>query len=340
MRINVVTQKLLLVLGAVFICALPVLSQEAPAEGTLQKFINPESKDVLTKLEVVQQTLYEEEQLVTNLTFLRLYGDRIDMDRVWVPNYDKDLTPAYLFTPKNLQKGKKYPGLIEVHGAYHGNFDVDSFALVVAGVEKGYVVVFPEYRGSRGYGAEHYNAIDYGGKEVDDVLAATDYLGAKDFVDPARIGIHGLSHGGMIALLAIEREPKKYRAAVDNVGLADFVAYMSYKPNYRREDVAKEPRFKGTPFENLPAYMDVSPVNHVDKIQIPLLILATTGDQIAPVQLHSGRLMEALKANGKPFESKIYDHAAGGHLFSFADDADARDALERTFEFLGRHLKP
>jgi dipeptidyl aminopeptidase/acylaminoacyl peptidase len=326
---------------AVFLLsAAGAFAQEPVPEGKLEKFINPETKDVLTKLEVVQQTLYEEEQLVSNLTFLRLYGERIDMNRVWIPNYDKELTPAYVFTAKNLQKTKKYPALVEVHGAYHGNFDVDSFDLVVKGVEKGYVVIFPEYRGSKGYGAEHYNAIDYGGKELDDVLASVDYIGSKEFVDPARIGIHGISHGGMIALLAIERAPKKFKAAVDNVGLTDFVAYMSYKPNYRREDVAKEPRFKGLPFENLPAYMDVSPINHVDDIQTPLLILATTGDQIAPVQLHSGRLIDALKARGKTFESKIYDHAPGGHLFSFADDAESRDAAERTFEFFGKYLRP
>jgi dipeptidyl aminopeptidase/acylaminoacyl peptidase len=85
-----------------------------------------------------------------------------------------------------------------------------------------------------------------------------------------------------------KRSPKKFRAAVDVVGITDFVAYMSYKPEYRRQDVAKTPRFDGMPFENLPAYMDASPLTHVDKIETPLLIHATTFDRTAPIPLHLG----------------------------------------------------
>jgi dipeptidyl aminopeptidase/acylaminoacyl peptidase len=144
----------------------------------------------------------------------------------------------------------------------------------------------------------------------------------------------------MIILLAIERAPKKFRAAVDVVGLTDFVAYMSYKPEYRRQDVAKTPRFGGTPFENLPAYIEASPLAHVDKIETPLLILATTFDSTVPVQLHTERLIDALKARGKDFEAKIYDRAPGGHGFSQGDSEPSRDSAARIFAFLKKHLKP
>jgi dipeptidyl aminopeptidase/acylaminoacyl peptidase len=144
----------------------------------------------------------------------------------------------------------------------------------------------------------------------------------------------------MIILLAIERAPKKFRAAVDVVGLTDFVAYMSYKPEYRRQDVAKTPRFSGTPFENLPAYIEASPLAHVDKIETPLLILATTFDRTVPVQLHTERLIDALKARGKEFEAKIYDRAPGGHGFSQGDTEPARDSADRIFAFLKKHLEP
>jgi len=65
-------------------------------------------------------------------------------------------------------------------------------------VQRGYVVITPDYRGSNGYGAAHYNAIDYGGKELDDVMAAYDYLKTLPYVDPDRVGIMGWSHGGFI----------------------------------------------------------------------------------------------------------------------------------------------
>jgi dipeptidyl aminopeptidase/acylaminoacyl peptidase len=226
-----------------------------------------------------------------------------------------------------------------VHGGYHSSFDAEFFPHVARAVAEGYVVVFPEFRGSRGYGKAHYDAQDYGGKDVDDVLAAADYLARRPGVDGARLGIVGISRGGMTALLAIEREPRRFAAAVDIVGLTDFVAYMSYKPDFRRRDVAKTPRFRGLPGENLPAYMEVSPINHVDRIETPLLILATTHDDIVPVQLHTQRLIDALKARGKPFESKIYDRAPGGHGFYHGDTPEARDAAARVTEFLKKHLK-
>ena len=309
-------------------------------EGELQAFINPEAKDLGAKLELLQQTLYEVDQKLTNLTFLQRFGDRIRMERVMYPNRDHGLTPGYVFAPLPPERGRRHPGLVAVHGGYHFSFNEEFFGYIERAVAEGYVVIFPEYRGSRGYGAEHYNAQDYGGKDVDDVLAAADYLAARANVDPARLGIVGRSRGGMIALLAIERAPKRFQAAVDVVGIADFVAYMSYKPEYRRQDVAKTPRFGGTPFENLPAYLDASPIAHVDKIETPLLIHATTHDRTVPVQLHTERLIDALKARGKDFEAKIYDHAPGGHGFSQGDSAQGRDSIDRIFAFLARRLKP
>jgi dipeptidyl aminopeptidase/acylaminoacyl peptidase len=309
-------------------------------EGELQTFINPETSDLNAKLEVLQQTLYEVNQKVTNLTFTERYGDRIRMERVMYPNSDHGLTPGYVFTPIRPEPGKRYPGLVTVHGGYHYSLDDEFFGFIERAVAEGYIVMFPEYRGSRGYGAEHYKAQDYGGKDVTDVLDAADYLASRAAVDPARMGIMGRSRGGMIILLAIERAPKKFRAAVDVVGLTDFVAYMSYKPEYRRQDVAKTPRFGGTPFENLPAYIEASPLAHVDKIETPLLILATTFDRTVPVQLHTQRLIDALKARGKDFEAKIYDRAPGGHGFSQGDSEPSRDSANRIFAFLAKHLKP
>jgi dipeptidyl aminopeptidase/acylaminoacyl peptidase len=331
-------------LAAALLLLAPLLwAQEAlkgqRREGELQSFINPEAKDLDTRVELLQQTLYEVDQKLTSLTFAQRYGDHIRMERVMFPNPDHDLTPGYVFTPLPLERGKRYPGLVAVHGGYHFSFNEEFFGYVERAVSDGYVVIFPEYRGSRGYGAEHYKAQDYGGKDVDDILASADFLASRADVDAGRLGIVGRSRGGMIALLAIERAPKRFRAAVDVVGIADFVAYMSYKPDYRRQDVAKTPRLAGTPAENLPAYIEASPISHVDKIEIPLLIHATTFDRTVPVQLHTQRLIDALKARGKVFEWKIYDRAPGGHGFSQGDSEQARDSIDRIFAFLARYLK-
>ena len=77
----------------------------------------------------------------------------------------------------------------------------------------------------------------------------------------------------------------------------------------------------------------------MDKIETPLLILATTFDSTVPVQLHTERLIDALKARGKDFEAKIYDRAPGGHGFSQGDSEQARDSIDRIFVFLAKYLK-
>jgi dipeptidyl aminopeptidase/acylaminoacyl peptidase len=329
-------------------CAAPLLFPNAhaqegapPKEGALDKYINLDAKDTATRLDVATHTLYEQEQRIITLNFNMEYGDRVKLKRVAFASGDRTLIPGYVFTPRALQAGKRYPALVMVHGGFHERFDWRWFALVDSAVAKGYVVIFPEYRGSRGYGANHYRN-EYGITDTADVLASADYIAKQGFVDPDRLGIIGQSRGGMVTLLAIEKAPAKFKVAVDIVGLTDFVAYMAYKPEYRRQEVAAEsPYFKNKlPDENLAAYMEVSPINHVDKIASPLLVLATTNDKIVPLALHTGRLLDALKAKGKPHEFHIYDNAPGGHIFMDGDTEEQRDATKRTFEFVGRYLKP
>lgn len=319
----------------------PAFARDNDKEGKLDKYINLDAKDTATRLDVLAHTLYEQEQRIITLNFQMEYGERVRLRRVAFPSADRTLIPGYVFTPRKMDNNKRYPALVMVHGGFHERFDWRWFQLVDAAVARGYVVIFPEYRGSRGYGPNHYRN-EYGITDTADVLASADYLGKQGYADPERLGIIGQSRGGMVTLLAIQKSPHKFKAAVDIVGLTDFVAYMAYKPEYRRQEVARESRYfdNKLPDENLAAYMDVSPLNHVDKIAAPLLVLATTKDKIVPLELHTGRLLDALKAKGKMHESHIYQDAPGGHIFMDGDTEEQRDAMKRTFEFVGRYLKP
>lgn len=318
-------------------------AQAAPPDGRrsdeLQTFINPDAKDTQTKLDLLQHTLYEVNQKLVAVTFDQRYGDRIRMERVMVPNVDADLIPTWVFTPKPMPSGRKYPAIVAVHGGFHYSLDEEFFGFIERFVREGYVVMFPEYRGSRGYGKEWYDAQEYGAGDVDDVISAAQHIARKPYVDGDRLGIVGRSRGGMVTLLAIEQQPKLFKAAVDVVGLADFLMYMAYKPEYRRQEVAKEPNFKGMPFDNLQAYIDSSPIMHVAKIEAPLLIHATTHDRTVPHTLHSERLVEALKAHGKKYEYKLYERAPGGHGYSEGDSPEAIDSLNRIVAFMDGHLK-
>jgi dipeptidyl aminopeptidase/acylaminoacyl peptidase len=331
-----------------FVCVAVAAGQDSapkpsePREGTLNTYLAREPTDTAGQLALMMQGMYQDQVDVTVVMFLLQYGSRIHMDRTYFPanTSDHEMIPCYVFTPANLQSGKKLPGLVMVHGGFHEKLDWRFFKLIDTAVAHGYAVVFPEYRGSTGYGETIYNN-SYGVTDVADVIASADYLAKKDFVDSSRVGIIGHSRGGMTTLLAIEHAPKRFVSAVEIAGLTDFVAYMSYKPDARRMEVAREKEFGGKlPAQDLPAYMEISPLNHVDKIQTPLLVLATTGDKIVPLQLHTVRLLDALKARGKVFDSHIYDNAPGGHTFIFGDSPEQADCFRRSFEWLDKYLKP
>lgn len=314
----------------------------APREGALGTFMDKEPTDTSAQLALLQQNVYKLQVDTTVTLFLLQYGSRVHLERIYYPasTGDHEIIPAYVFTPANFAKGEKRPGLVITHGALHESLDWRFFRLIDEAVAQGYAVIFPEYHGSTGYGEGIY-LNSYGHTDVADVLAAADYLAKQDFVDASRMGIVGHSRGGMITVLALEKAPKRFQVAVEISGLMDFLAYMSYKPDSRRMEIAREAQFGGKlPSQNLPPYMDITPLNFVEAIQTPLLALASTGDKIVPVSLNTGRLAELLKAHDKVFESKIYDNAPGGHNFLFADSVEQRDCFKRTFDWLGKYLKP
>ena len=308
-----------------------------PKDGALTSYINLDAKDTETKLEIIQHEVFAAQQQNVRIEFMLKHGATTTMDFVAYPS-GHDLIPGYVFAANNLDRSVRHPAVVILHGGFHERLNVEWFPLIVELTRRGYVVVFPEYRGSRGYGANLY-VNDYGVTDTADALAAARYVAAKPYVDPARLAIIGESRGGMVTLLAIEQEPDLFKAAVDVVGLTDFVAYMAYKPEYRRQEVARESASFGgkLPNENLAAYMAVSPLNGVDKIKTPLLVMASTGDTIAPLQLHSGRLIDVLKARGKVFEAKIYDNAPGGHIFLHGDQPQRDDAYQRIFAWLEKY---
>ena len=323
---------------AAFAALVVIARAQAPVDITTPQIaVNQEAKDVETRLQLLQHELYSAQQQLAWLSLERL-ADHMTYRRALFPS-GKELVPAYVFSPRGGAPETRRPGLVLVHGAFHGRLDWRFFDLIDYAVRQGYIVIFPEYRGSAGYGDQLFKN-NYGVTDVADVLAATDYLvKSEPRVDPERLAIYGHSRGGMVTLLAIEKAPARYKAAVDVAGVTDMVAFMAYKPDYRRLETAADPVFGGKlPSENLGPYIEMSPLNHVDRIETPLFIAATTGDKTVPLALHTGRLIDVLEARHKVFESKIYDNAPGDHMFIFGDSDERRDLFERTFAFLTKHL--
>jgi|GEM_PF-94683 len=263
--------------------------------------------------------------------------------------------PVYVFAPLVSRGARAHAALVWVHGGVHGNWDQNYLPFIIEATQRGYVVVAPEYRGSTGYGATFHNAIDYGGRELDDVEDAVDFLQRRSEVDPARIGIMGWSHGGYItALLLMRGEQARFVAGAAIVPVTNLVFRLSYKgPSYQRSFATQE-ALRGLPFEKREEYIRRSPYYHVDALARPLLVHAATND--TDVDFVEGQmLIDALRAR-KPerAETKVYvDPAPGpasqGHTFSrrvnretlLREDSPAQiDSWNLTWEFFARHLRP
>jgi dipeptidyl aminopeptidase/acylaminoacyl peptidase len=266
---------------------------------------------------------------------------------------DMDI-PAYLFQPLQKRGPAGHAAMIWVHGGVHGNWGINMFPFVKEAVERGYVIICPEYRGSTGYGEAHHMAIDYGGFEIDDVRSAVDYLETLPHVDRDRLGMMGWSHGGYITLLSVFKDKHPFKAAAAMVPVTNLVFRLSYKgPGYQRQ-FSTQPRIQGLPFEKRDLYIERSPLYHVDQLQVPLLVHVATNDTDVNF-VEDQQIVDALRSR-KPdlAETKVYvdpvpGPASGGHTFNRRvnletlerdDSPDQRDSWNRVWTFFEWHLRP
>jgi len=245
---------------------------------------------------------------------------------------------AYVFVPRGLDRSAKQPLLLLPHGGVHGDFDTYYTHVIRELMAEGYVVVAPEYRGSTGYGRDYWEAIDYGGLEVDDVVAARDWaLATMGFLDPRRVGILGWSHGGLISLMAVFDHPDKFQVAYAGVPVSDLVARMGYQTQGYRDLYSADYHIGKTAYEDVEEYRRRSPAWNAEKLETPLLIHTNTNDRDVNV-LEVEHLIKSLQAAGKDFDYRIYDDAPGGHSFNRMDTILARESRAEVYAFLRRHL--
>jgi dipeptidyl aminopeptidase/acylaminoacyl peptidase len=263
-------------------------------------------------------------------------------EQVSYKSFDGLEIPAFIYRPeKSNQAAILYP-----HGGpsaqYGYEWDVTAQYLVA----KGYTFLAPNYRGSTGYGVEfeHTNYNDWGLGDTRDCLFGAKYLigcltrdagiePGKTGIDPGRVAIMGGSYGGYLANCSLARDPDYlFACGISRYGDANTLSSWAL---CRRELRLYTEIFLGHPARNRETYRLSSPINDVQNIQKPILLLHGLEDDVVPPQA-SEEWAQALRLHGKTYEYKTYS----GEPHGFLRRETMLDALERIERFLDWYLLP
>jgi dipeptidyl aminopeptidase/acylaminoacyl peptidase len=251
--------------------------------------------------------------------------------------------PAYLTIPAGSD-GKNLPLVVNIHGGPNvrgftwsdwGRPEAQFFA------SRGYAVLEPEFRGSRGYGRKlHESGLARWGYEMqDDIDDGVLHLAKEGIVEKGRACLYGGSYGGYAAKWGTIRNPELYKCGITLVGVSDIE--LTYKDNsrYTRGRNSTQDRVGAKTLGDVKdaaqraKWAAVSPVEQAAKLQRPLLISYGREDDIVPL-VHGERFKAALEKAGKPFEWVVYDGEAHG----YAKDENVVDWNKRVEKFLATHL--
>lgn len=312
-------------------------------------------KDLNAQIGDMQHTFDVLNKKIDDLLWFERIGDVAHVDKVYIygPPKWKEENPtaqgagnpvkfwSYVIIPKSVDPDQKYPLIVFPHGGVHSDFSTYYTHIVRELVAQGYIIVAAEYRGSTGYGKSHYEKIDYGGLETEDVKASRDYMIENyDIVDKNRVGIIGWSHGGLIALMNIFDHPNDYQVAFAGVPVSDIIARMGYKTQSYRDLYSADYHIGQTAYENVEEYRRRSPAWNAHKMKdTPLLIHTNTNDADVNV-LEVEHLIKSLKAENKEFEYEIYQEVPGGHSFDRMDTRIANEIRVKIYKFLAKELSP
>jgi dipeptidyl aminopeptidase/acylaminoacyl peptidase len=218
-------------------------------------------------------------------------------ETIWYKSFDGRRIQAWVQRPPDFMPGKKYPLILDIHGgphaAYGYTFDHE-FQWMAA---KGYVVLYPNPRGSTSYGQEFGNIIQYAypGDDFKDLMAGVDELVARGWVDPEKLGVTGGSGGGVLTNWTIGHTTR-FKAAVSQRSIADWRDFW-YTADFTLFTTFW---FRGAPWEQEADFKERSPITYVDKITTPLMLIEGESDFRTPPGAGGEQMFRALKYLKKP----------------------------------------
>jgi dipeptidyl aminopeptidase/acylaminoacyl peptidase len=243
---------------------------------------------------------------------------------------DGTMVSGYMYKPIDYTSGKKYPAIVRPHGgpvwAYYAEFE--HLAQLLAA--NGYVVLFPNPRGSTGYGQDYCKAIwaDWGNKDYQDDMAMVDYAIAQGIADPDKLGVGGWSYGG-ISTDFIIGQTNRFKAAISGAGAAEFTSlwgHDQYQKDYFTE--------LGYPWEHQDVWTKVAPFYRVKNIMTPSLFMGGAIDWNVPI-LGGEQMYQALKSLGRDTQLVVYP----GEYHEFTIPSHMEDRLKRYLAWYGHYVK-
>lgn len=218
---------------------------------------------------------------------------------------------AWVMKPTRFESGKRYPAILQIHGGPKATFSpIYQHAHQVL-ANAGYAIIFANPRGSDGRGNEFHGCIrgNFGLADYDDLMAVVDSALARfDFIDPARLGVTGVSYGGFMTNWIVGHNDR-FRAAVSVVGVSDFISHFGSSEigYYWDEDYLTVPLWG-----NVDKWWFHSPLRYADHVNTPTLFLHS--DQCYECGLpQSLEMYTALKRFG--VETRLCIFKGGAHGF-------------------------
>jgi dipeptidyl aminopeptidase/acylaminoacyl peptidase len=244
---------------------------------------------------------------------------------------------CWVMKPFGFEAGQRYPALLNIHGGPHTQYGHNFFDEFQVYAGAGYAVIYTNPRGSQGYGEAFTRAVigDWGGGDFADIMAGLDEaLHRCDFIDPERLGVMGGSYGGFLTSWTVGHT-QRFKAACSER------AVNNTHTLFGTSDIGhtfSEAQSGYLPWENLPWYIEHSPLTYAKDIATPLLIIHAENDLRCPIE-QAEQLFVALKKQRKEvvfirFPDEDHELSRSGK---------PRHRLERfrcILEWFGRYLQP
>lgn len=233
-------------------------------------------------------------KLITNLNddilAHRLLGET---EEVWYTStFDGRKIQGWIVKPPFYDASKKYPLLVENHGGPILNYGDRFTAEIQLYAADGYVVFYPNPRGSTSYGEEFANLLynNYPGQDYNDVMDGVDFLVQKGVVDPKQLFVTGGSAGGIMTAWMIGKS-NRFKAAVVVKPVMNWISKTLVADNYFGY---ANSRYSGQPWENFDTYWKFSPLSLVGNVETPTMVMVGMNDLRTPPS-EAKQLYHALK---------------------------------------------